>query len=105
MYAIIKTGGKQYKVQEGKNIVVEKLEGDADATVELTEVLFVSNDDDSSGRFGTPTIEGAKVVAKIVEQFRGKKINGFTFKPKKHVRHRYGHRQSQTRLRIESIVG
>jgi large subunit ribosomal protein L21 len=103
MYAIVKTGGKQYKVQEGKNIVVEKLDGDADSTIELTAVLYVSGDD--GGRFGTPMIEGAKVVAKIVEQFRGKKINGFTFKPKKNIRHRYGHRQSQTRLRIESIVG
>jgi large subunit ribosomal protein L21 len=102
MYAIVKTGGKQYKVQEGKNIVVEKLDGDEDATVELTEVLFVSGEE--GGRFGTPTVEGAKVIAKIVEQFRGKKINGFTFKPKKNIRHRYGHRQSQTRLRIESIV-
>ena len=102
MYAIIKTGGKQYKVQEGKNIVVEKLVGDEDAMIELTEVLFVGGED--GGRFGTPTIEGAKVIAKIVEQFRGKKINGFTFKPKKSIRHRYGHRQSQTRLRIESIV-
>ncbi len=102
MYAIIKTGGKQYKVQEGKNIVVEKLVGDEEETIELTDVLFVSNDD--GGRFGTPTVEGAKVIAKIVEQFRGKKIDGFTFKPKKGIRHRYGHRQSQTRLRIESIV-
>lgn len=102
MYAIIKTGGKQYRVEEGKNIVVEKLEGDDDGAVELTEVLFVSGDD--GGRVGTPVVEGAKVVARIVEQFRGKKINGFTFKPKKGERHRYGHRQSQTRLRIESIV-
>ena len=102
MYAIIKTGGKQYKVQEGKNIVVEKLDGDADATIELTEVLFVSGED--GGRYGTPMLEGARVVARIVEQFRGKKINGFTFKAKKNIRHRYGHRQSQTRLRIESIV-
>jgi len=102
MYAIVKTGGKQYRVEEGKNIVVEKLEGDADSTIELTEVLFISGD--GGGTVGAPTVEGAKVVAKIVEQFRGKKINGFTFKPKKNIRHRYGHRQSQTRLRIESIV-
>ena len=102
MYAIIKTGGKQYKVQEGKNIVVEKLAGDEEDKVELMEVLFVSGDD--GGRYGTPNVEGAKVVATIVEQFRGKKINGFTFKPKKNIRHRYGHRQSQTRLHIESIV-
>ena len=102
MYAIVKTGGKQYKVVEGKNIVVEKLEGSEDGTVELLEVLFVSGEE--GGRFGTPNVEGAKVVAKIIEQFRGKKINGFTFKPKKNIRHRYGHRQSQTRLHIESIV-
>jgi large subunit ribosomal protein L21 len=102
MYAIVKTGGKQYRVEEGKNIVVEKLEGDDNGTVELTEVLFISGDE--GAKVGAPIIEGAKVVAKIVEQFRGKKINGFTFKPKKNIRHRYGHRQSQTRLRIESIV-
>ncbi|HLJ57735.1 MAG TPA: 50S ribosomal protein L21 [Chthonomonadaceae bacterium] len=102
MYAIIKTGGKQYRVEEGKNVVVEKLEGDAEGVVELTEVLCICGDD--GAQFGAPTIEGAKVVAKVVEQFRGKKINGFTFKPKKNIRHRYGHRQAQTRLRIESIV-
>ena len=103
MYAIVKTGGKQYRVEEGKNIVVEKLDGDAEAMIELTEVLFVSGGDEG-GRYGAPTVEGAKIIAKIVEQFRGKKINGFTFKPKKNIRHRYGHRQSQTRLHIESIV-
>ena len=102
MYAIIKTGGKQYRVEEGRNIVVEKLEGDEESTVELTEVLLVSGDD--GAQVGTPTVAGAKVVATIIEQFRGKKINGFTFKAKKSIRHRYGHRQSQTRLHIESIV-
>ena len=102
MYAIIKTGGKQYRVEEGRNIVVEKLEGEADSTVELTEVLLISGDEGS--KVGTPTVAGAKVVATIIEQFRGKKINGFTFKPKKSIRHRYGHRQSQTRLHIETIV-
>lgn len=102
MYAIVKTGGKQYRVEEGAEIVVEKLIGEETNTIELTEVLFVSGE--SGGRFGTPTIEGAKVIATIKSQFRGKKINGFTFKPKKNIRRRYGHRQSQTRLVIDSII-
>ena len=102
MYAIVKTGGKQYKVAAGKNIVVEKLEGEPESTVELTDVLMVGGDDGNL-RVGMPVLEGAKVIATIVEHFRRKKINGFTFKPKKNIRRRYGHRQSQTRLRIESI--
>jgi large subunit ribosomal protein L21 len=103
MYAIVKTGGKQYKVSAGSTILVEKLDGEPDAKVELTDVLMVSGDDGL--RVGAPTIEGAKVVATIVAQGRGKKINGFTYKPKKNIHRRYGHRQAQTRLRIESIQG
>ena len=102
MYAIIKTGGKQYKVAEGDTIVVEKLEGDDDAKVELADVLMVLGE--SGMTLGTPSVAGAKVLATIVKQGRGKKINGFTFKPKKNVHRRYGHRQSQTTLRIESIT-
>jgi large subunit ribosomal protein L21 len=102
MYAIVKTGGKQYRVAEGATIVVEKLEGLPDDTVELTEVLMVSGDDGL--KIGEPLVEGAKVVAKIVEQGRGKKINGYTFKPKKNIHRRYGHRQYQTTLQIDSIV-
>ncbi|HZO90333.1 MAG TPA: 50S ribosomal protein L21 [Chthonomonadaceae bacterium] len=101
MYAIIKTGGKQYKVSEGSVITVEKLEGEPDSTVELTEVLAVSGD--NGLQVGVPTLAGAKVVAKIVSQFKGKKIKGFTYKPKKNQHRRYGHRQRQTRLHIESI--
>jgi len=103
MYAIIKTGGKQYKVAEGKTITVEKLVGEPQTTVELTEVLMLS--DDAGMRVGAPTLAGAKVVATIVEQGRGKKINGFTYRPKKGQHHRYGHRQSQTILVINSIQG
>jgi large subunit ribosomal protein L21 len=102
MYAIVKTGGKQYKVAEGSTLLVEKLEGDPEATVELTEVLMVS--DDSGLKVGAPTVPGAKVIARIVEQGKGKKIDGYVYKPKKNVRRRYGHRQPQTRLHIESIV-
>ena len=102
MYAIIKTGGKQYKVAEGSQIDVEKLDGVAETTVELTEVLMVGGEG-SDLRVGTPTLSGAKVVAKIISQGKGKKINGFTYKAKKNEHRRYGHRQSLTRLRIESI--
>jgi large subunit ribosomal protein L21 len=101
MYAIVKTGGKQYKVTEGATLLVEKLEGDPETTVELTEVLMVQNEE--SITVGTPMIGGAKVVAQIVEQTKGPKINAITFKPKKNERKRYGHRQQLTRLRIESI--
>lgn len=102
MYAIVKTGGKQYRVEEGATLIVEKLEGDAETTVELTDVLMVGGDGEL--RVGAPTLDGAKVMATIVEQGRGKKINGRTYKPKKNIRKRYGHRQSQTTLRIDSIV-
>jgi large subunit ribosomal protein L21 len=101
MYAIIKTGGKQYKVAEGSVITVEKLVGEPEATVELTEVLMVTGDDGL--QVGSPTVVDAKVVATIVEQGKGKKISGFTYKPKKNEHRRYGHRQLQTKLRIESI--
>ena len=102
MYAIVKTGGKQYRVEEGKTIVVEKLLGDDTGTVELTEVLMIENG--GTITVGTPTLEGAKVKATVVEQGKGTKINAITFKPKKGIRHRYGHRQQLTRLRIDSIV-
>ena len=101
MYAIVKTGGKQYRVETGSTITVEKLEGEPTTTVELTEVLMAASDEGL--RFGTPTLEGAKVTATIVEQAKGKKINGFTYKPKKSSSRRYGHRQKLTKLKIESI--
>ena len=101
MYAIVKTGGKQYKVETGKTITVEKLEGELQTTVELTEVLMATGD--AGLQVGTPMLEGAKVVATIVEQGKGKKINGFTYKPKKNQHRRYGHRQKLTKLKIESI--
>ena len=102
MYAIVKTGGKQYKVTEGLNILVEKLDGDAEGTIELTTVLAIG--EEGSLTVGSPTVEGAKVIATIMEQTKGVKINGFTYKPKKSIRKRYGHRQQLTRLHIDSIV-
>ena len=101
MYAIVKTGGKQYKVSEGTMLLVEKLEGESQTQVELTEVLMVN--DGTGLQVGTPMILGAKVVATIVEQTKGKKINGFTYKPKKSESRRYGHRQLLTRIKVDSI--
>lgn len=101
MYAIVKTGGKQYKVQEGSTITVEKLDGAVDSAVELAEVLMVGGGDEL--QVGAPFVAGAKVTATIVEHGRGKKIRGFTYKPKKNEHRRYGHRQSQTRITITGI--
>ncbi len=102
MYAIVKTGGKQYKVAAGGVIIVEKIEGERDDSVELTEVLMISGDDGAM-QVGAPTVAGAKVIARIIEQGKNKKINGFTYKPKKNIHHRYGHRQKHTKLHIQSI--
>ena len=101
MYAIVKTGGKQYKVTEGATLTVEKLEGDPNSVVELTEVLMIQ--DDEKLQVGAPRVAGARVITHIVEQTKGPKINAITFKPKKNERKRYGHRQLLTVLRVQSI--
>ena len=101
MYAIVKTGGKQYRVTEGYTLAVEKLEGELNSTIELTEVLMVSGD--AGLQVGKPTVDGAKVIATIVEHGKNKKINGFTYKPKKNEHRRYGHRQKHTKIKIVSI--
>ena len=101
MYAIVKTGGKQYRVETGSTLQVEKIVGEPNDVVELTEVLMVNGEDGM--QVGAPTVSGAKVVARIVRQELGEKINAITFKPKKNIRRRYGHRQQLTRLQIESI--
>lgn len=101
-YAIIETGGKQYRVQPGKSISVEKIEGEAGSTVELDRVLLVSEDDKLS--VGTPTVEGAKVVAEVTEQGRAKKIIVLKYKSKTRYRVKTGHRQWLTKLAIKEIV-
>lgn len=102
MYAIVLTGGKQYKVSEGDVIFVEKLEAEVDATIELNEVLAVSKE---NGEFvvGAPAVEGAKVTAKVVSQGKAKKVVVFKYKRKKHYRKKQGHRQPYTKLQIEKI--
>ena len=100
MYAVIRAGGKQYRVQENDTIVVEKLEGSEGDAITLDQVLFVGGD---TPRFGTPLVDGARVTGKIVRQGKGKKIHGYTYiKVKNHQRH-YGHRQLITHVRIEKI--
>lgn len=103
MYAIIQTGGKQYRVQEGDNIFVEKLENDVDSEVVFDQVLAVVNDGDV--KVGSPVVEGAKVTAKVLEQGKEKKIRIFKYKAKSNYRRRQGHRQPYTKVAIEKIEG
>jgi large subunit ribosomal protein L21 len=100
MYAVVKTGGKQYKVSEGDLLKVEKLEGAVGDTVELAEVLMVGGD---TVKIGTPLVPSATVVGKIVEQGKDKKILVFKSKRRKNSRKLNGHRQPRTILKIEKI--
>lgn len=101
VYAIIKTGGKQYRVQEGDVVFVEKLNADVDTNVELNEVLAVNKDGNLV--VGTPVVEGAKVTAKVLKQGKARKVVVFKYKPKKDSRKKNGHRQPYTKLQIEKI--
>ncbi|MGC7845917.1 50S ribosomal protein L21 [Desulforudis sp. 1088] len=101
MYAIIETGGKQYRVQEGDQIFVEKLPAEAGETVTFERVLAVGKDDGLM--VGTPVVKGAKVTGKVVKQVRGRKIIVFKYKPKKNYRRKKGHRQPYTKVQIEKI--
>lgn len=101
MYAVVSTGGKQYRVQEGDVLFVEKLNAEVDSTVELTEILAVSNGE--TLKVGTPVVEGAKVVAKVIAQGKAKKVTVFKYKAKKDYRRKNGHRQPYTKLVVEKI--
>lgn len=100
MYAVIKTGGKQVRVSEGQEIYVEKLDVEAGENYEFTEVLMIGGE---KTVIGTPAVDGAKVVAKVLKHGRGKKIIVFKYKVRKKYRLKQGHRQSYTKLVIESI--
>jgi len=102
VYAVIETGGKQYKVQEGETLEVERLDINAGETVELDRVLLVSNDDNLI--IGQPLVDGAVVRAKVLAQAKDKKKIIFRYHNKNRYRVKKGHRQPITRLRIESIV-
>ena len=103
MYAIIETGGKQYKVQEGDVIRVEKLHVSAGETFTFDKVLALSKDDAFTA--GSPTVEGASVTASVLEEGKGKKITIFRYKPKKTYSRKLGHRQPFTKLTITAING
>ncbi len=104
-YAVVKTGGKQYRVAEGELVDVERLGGEIGATVTLDEVLLVSGGEEEQARIGTPMVEQAQVTAEIVEQGRDKKIIVFKKKRRKGYKRKQGHRQMQTTLRIVEIQG
>ncbi|CAH2214184.1 MULTISPECIES: 50S ribosomal protein L21 [Tepidibacter] len=101
MYAIVETGGKQYRVSEGDVIFVEKLEANAGDVVTLDKVLVCSKDGNLV--VGNPVVDGAKVEAKVLEQGKAKKVIVFKYKPKKDYRRKQGHRQPFTKLVIEKI--
>ena len=101
MYAVLVTGGKQYRVSEGDVLFVEKLNAEVDSTVELTEVLAVSKDGEL--KVGAPVVEGAKVVAKVLAQGKAKKVVVFKYKRKKDYRRKNGHRQPYTKIVVEKI--
>lgn len=100
-YAIVTTGGKQYRVGVGDVITVEKLNAEIGDSITLDSVLLVGGDGKTN--VGTPHVEGATVLAEVVDNFRGEKIIVFKYKPKKRYRRRTGHRQSLTRLAITGI--
>ncbi|GAV26396.1 50S ribosomal protein L21 [Carboxydothermus islandicus] len=101
MYAIIQTGGKQYKVAEGDKLFVEKLNAEPGSIVTVNEVLAVVKD--GSIKAGNPFVEGAKVNLKVVRHGKGRKIIVFKYKPKKNYRRKYGHRQPFTEVIVEKI--
>jgi large subunit ribosomal protein L21 len=100
MYAVIKTGGKQYKVSAGDLVKVEKVAGEVGDTIELDQVLMVGG---AEVKLGTPLVPGAKVTAQIVAQEKDKKILVFKSKRRKGYRKKYGHRQPITRLKVAAI--
>lgn len=100
MYAIIETGGKQIKVEEGQEIYIEKLDAEAGEQVTFDKVLMVGGEDT---KVGTPLVEGATVTAKVEKHGRDKKIIVYKMKPKKNYRRKQGHRQPYTKVIIEKI--
>ena len=102
MYAIVTTGGKQYKVAEGDVVFMEKLGAEAEETVTFDKVLAILDGDKAT--FGAPVVEGAKVEAKVVKNGKGKKIRIFKYNPKKGYRKRQGHRQPYTKVEIGTIT-
>ncbi len=102
MYAVVETGGKQYRVEVGQTVDVEHIPAEVGDTVELGRVLMVSTDDGL--KFGTPIVAGAKVMADVVHHGRGKKLIVFRYKAKTRYRKKTGHRQDYTRVAVKDIA-
>lgn len=102
MYAVVDNGGKQYRVEPGRTLVIDRLDAEAGATVTFDRVLLVGDEDGVT--VGTPTVSGASVRGTVLEHGRGPKIIVFRFRPKAHYRRRTGHRSELTRVRIDEIA-
>jgi large subunit ribosomal protein L21 len=103
MYAVIQTGGKQYRVEPGQTVVVEKLDGDPGQAVTFDDVLLVSSGDGGNVQIGKPRVAGATVKGEIVEQGRGPKLVVFKFRLRKNYVRKNGHRQDYTAVKISAI--
>ena len=101
MYAVIKTGGKQYRVAPGENIKIESVQADVGATIVLDQVLMVA--DGEAVKVGTPILAGAKVSATVVSHGRGPKVRIFKMRRRKHYQKTQGHRQNYTEIRVDAI--
>ena len=101
MYAVIRSGGKQYRVSQGGSVRVEKLEGEIGSSITLADVLMIGGE--AEIKIGTPTVDGAQVTGTIVDQGRGKKIRVFKMKRRKGYRRTQGHRQDYTEIRVDAI--
>jgi large subunit ribosomal protein L21 len=102
MYAVVKTGGKQYKVVIGEKLKVEQISADIDSQIVLNEVLMVADGD--AVVIGTPVVAGASIKATVISQGRGDKVRIFKMRRRKHYMRRAGHRQNYTEIRIDAIV-
>ena len=101
MYAVIKTGGKQYRVTVGEKLKVEQIPADIDSQLDLDQVLMIADGDDVT--IGNPVIAGAKVTVSVVSHGRGDKIRNFKMRRRKHYQKHQGHRQNYTEIRVDAI--
>ncbi|MEK7607114.1 MAG: 50S ribosomal protein L21 [Patescibacteria group bacterium] len=103
MFAVIATGGKQYRAKVGDVLIIEKISGAAGVSVDFDQVLLLSDEEGNDVKMGTPTVAGAKVQAEIVEQGRGEKVSVVKYKPKVRYRRRVGHRQEYTKVKVLAL--
>lgn len=102
MYAVIRTGGRQYRAEVGQILDVERLPQEVGTSFEIDDILLIGNDDNTI--IGQPNVDGAKVKVTVVEQFRGEKVIVFRYRQRTNYRRKRGHRQYYTRLRVDDIV-